>query len=206
VVETAVRAAGIRPRLVAVWLLLGALVGVIVVIEHTRSERLSNADPRMLLPVPVDQLGAIEVVDAGTLHRFERDGAGVWFYHGLHTGAEGTHTHNADQVLAERIERALAAFGRTRIERHFALDRVGIDYGVAMPGILVLVYRPNQSRPLVQYAVGDIAPDTVSRYVTVVGSPVVVTIPNYQIANLLGLIQAVAGHSDQGLTRPARAR
>ena len=39
---------------------------------------------------------------------------------------------------------------------------------------------------------GQIAPDTVSRYVMVVGRPVVVTIPNYQIDNLLALTRAAS--------------
>jgi len=193
---------GIRPRLAAVWLVLFVLVGAIVVIEHTdlgrsTSGRDGDADPRMLLPVPVDRLGAIEVANAGTLYRFERDAAGAWFYHGVHTGSEGAHAHNADPAMAARIERAFAAFGRTRIERQFALKTPTGDYGVTTPETLILVYRPNDTQPLVQYAVGDIAPDTVSRYVLVVGSSTVATIPNYQIDNLLALIQTVGGNSDQ---------
>ena len=54
------------------------------------------------------------------------------------------------------------------------------------------MYRPGQSQPLVQYAVGHVAPDTVSRYVTAVGHPVVVTIPAYQIDNLRELIRTMA--------------
>ncbi|HEU5283039.1 MAG TPA: hypothetical protein VFU53_04450, partial [Burkholderiales bacterium] len=50
-----------------------------------------------------------------------------------------------------------------------------------------------EALPLVQYAVGDLAPDQFSRYVQAVGSPTVITIANYQIDNLLGLIQAVSG-------------
>ena len=196
-------AGGIRPRLVAVWLVLLGLVGAIVVIERTdlvgsSSRRDGTRDPRMLLPVPVDQLGAIEVAHAGTLHRFERDAAGAWFYHGVHTGSEGTHAHQTDPSMAKRIEHAFAAFGRTRIERQFALETHAKDYGVATPETIVLVYRPNDLQPLGQYAVGDIAPDTLSRYVLVVGSPAVATIPNYQIENLLALIVAVGGKSDQG--------
>src|SRR5207249_1038697 len=120
VVEAAVSVARLRPRLVAVWVLLVALVGVVAVIEYRdarRSGRGSTGDPRLLLPVPVDQLGAIELAEAGTLHRFERDPAGAWFYHGAHARSEGTHTHAVDPSAAGRIERALLAFGRTRIER-----------------------------------------------------------------------------------------
>jgi len=156
------------------------------------SGREGHGDPRMLLPVPVDQLGAIEVANAGTLHRFERDPAGTWFYHGVHTGSEGTHAHNADAATAARIERAFAAFGRTRIERRFSLTTLSGDYGVTTPETIILVYRPNDPQPLAQYAVGDIAPDTVSRYVLIVGRSVVTTIPNYQIANVLALVASVA--------------
>ena len=192
-----------RSRLLAVWLLLAVLVGAIVVIERTalvgpkpRRDGHVSSKARMLLPVPVDQLGAIEVVHARTLHRFERDAAGAWFYHvhGVDTGSE--EQHHAEPSLAKRIEYAFAAFGRTRIERRFALKTQAKDYGVTTPKMLILVYQSNDMQPLAQYAVGDIAPDTVSRYVLVVGSSAVATIPNYQIDNLLALIEAVAGRSD----------
>lgn len=191
----------VRRGLAVVWLLLGVLVLGIVGIELTdRLGPRSNdgGDPRMLLPLPVDQVGAIEIVDAGRLHRFERNAAGTWFYHGVHTGAQTDHTHGADPAQAERIERAFAAFGRARIERDFALDREGAAYGVTTPEVVVLVYRPNQSQPLAQYAVGHVAPDTVSRYVQVVGRPVVVTIPSYQIDNLVALVRSVARPSEAG--------
>ena len=202
-VEAALSAGGIRPGLLAVWLVLVVLVGAIVVIERadlvgSSSRRDGTRDPRMLLPVPVDQLGAIEVARAGTLHRFERDAAGAWFYHGVHTGSEGTHAHDADPSMAKRIEHAFAAFGRTRIERQFALETHAKDYGVATPETIILVYRPRDPQPLAQYAVGDIAPDALSRYVLAVGSPTVATIPNYQIENLSALIAAVGGESEQG--------
>jgi len=202
-VEAALSPARRRPGLVAVWLLLAVLVGAIVVIEYTdrrraRSGGAGQTDARMLLAVPVDHLGAIEVAESGRLHRFERDASGIWFYHGIHSGVTAAHTHTADPVLAERIERTMAAFGRTRIERDFALGREGAVYGVTTPEILVLLYRPNQLQPLAQYAVGNVAPDTVSQYVMLVGSPVVVTIPKYQIDNVLGLIRAAGERSDQG--------
>ena len=190
-------APGVRPRLVVVWALLATLVGAIVVTEHTDLVRprlrASTADPRLLLPVPVEQLGAIEVADAGTLHRFERDTTGVWFYHGVHTTTERPHTHTVEPSTAGRIEQALLAFGRTRVERQLPRDQESKAYGVTTPRMLILVYRPNEARPLAQYAVGDVAPDTVSRYVEAVGGPGVVTIPTYQIDNLLTLIAAVRG-------------
>jgi hypothetical protein len=180
-----------------VWLVLAVLLGAILVIEYTdlvdgRSGRASEADARRLLPLPVDALGAIELVNAGRLHRFERDAAGAWFYHGAHTGAEsGSHEHAADPTLSQRIGAAFAALGRARIEREFPRATDTRDYGVTTPQLLILLYRPKEPRPLAQYAVGDVAPDTVSRYVERVGSARVVTIPTYQIDNLLGLLAAV---------------
>jgi hypothetical protein len=179
-----------------VWLVLGALVAVIAGLESrdlvaARSGR-TGADPARLLPIPADQLGALEVADAGTLHRFERSPEGPWFYHGAHTGSEGAHTHDVDPALARRIGEAVAAFGRTRIERQLA-RHAAATYGVTPPRIVILAYRAGDRQPVAQYAVGDVAPDTMSRYVEVVGGPGVVTIPNYQIENLLALVQAAAG-------------
>lgn len=190
-------AAGIRPRVAVIWLVLAALVGAIAVIEYrdvvAGRSRDAERDPRLLLPMPVNELGALEVAEAGTRHRFERTAAGAWFYHGAHTGGEGEHTHAVDPDTSARIEQALLAFGRTRIERQLARDGDGATYGVATPRIVILAYRWNESQPRVQYAVGDLAPDALSRYVDVVGGPGLVTIPGYQIDHLLALIEAVRG-------------
>ena len=101
-----------------------------------------------------------------------------------------------DAALTDRIGRALAAFGRTRIERDFALDAEAAAYGIASPEMVILVYGPERAQPLAQYTIGDLAPDTFSRYVQAAGRDEVVTIANYQITNLLDLIAAVTGQSD----------
>ena len=196
-------APGRRRGLIVVWLLLGVVALGIGALEWTdrlraTSGRAGGPDPRLLLPVPLGELGAIEIADAGRLHRFERDATGAWFYHGAHGGAEGPHRHDPDPARADRIARAFAAFGRTRVERDFPLGRDGAAYGVSAPELVILVYRPGQSQPLVQYAVGHLAPDTVSRYVTVVGHPVVVTIPAYQIDNLRDLVRALGAAPASG--------
>jgi len=193
-----------RRGLLAVWALLAVLVAVIVIVEYRdrlhAASGTSERDARQLLPLPVNQLGAVEIADAGVLHRFERDAAGQWFYHGVHTGTEASHTHAADPALTQRIERAMAAFGRTRVEREFPLAGAGTEYGVATPQTVVLVYRPRESQPLAQYAIGQVAPDTVSRYVLVVGRPVVVTIPGYQVDNLLALVRSATETTQRGRT------
>jgi hypothetical protein len=185
-----------------VWLVLAVLVVVIGVTEYRDRRGATSGDetdPRQLLSVPLEQLGALEIAERGRLHRFERDPTGTWIYHGVHTAATAEHTHAADPVLAERITGALTAFGRARIERRFALDRGADAYGVTTPEILVLVYRARERQPVAQYAVGHVAPDTTSRYVTHVGSPEVVTIPGYQIDNLLALVQAAGERGGQGM-------
>jgi hypothetical protein len=191
-----------RRRVVVVWTLLAVLIALIVIVEyrdsrHAASSSVGAVDPRMLLPVPMDRIGAVEIADAGTLHRFERDASGAWFYHGVHSGGEGSHTHAADPALAERIAKTMAAFGRTRLEREFPLARDGTDYGVNAPQIVVVVYRPGESQPLAQYAIGQVAPDTVSRYVLVVGRPMVATIPGYQVDNLLALVHSLGPAPDR---------
>jgi hypothetical protein len=181
-----------RRRLAIVWLVLAALVASIVVLEYR--ERWTSGsvgeDSRHLLAAPLEQLGAIEIADRGRLHRFERGASGSWFYHGTHAAGAAEHTHDADPELAERITRAFAALARARVEREFSLDRDGAAYGVTAPDVVILVYRAGDTQPLAQYAVGHVAPDTASRYVMRVGRPVVVTIPDYQIVNLLSLVQA----------------
>lgn len=189
-------------RLVAVWLLFAALAVAIVLIE--RQNRVSTStgeggrDVRWLLPAEMTDLGAIEIMHKGTLHRFERDAAGVWFYHGVHTGTEQQHAHNADPAVAAQIEKAFTGFGRTRMERQFPLKVEADEFQVTRPDIFILVYRLKEVQPLARYAVGIVAPDGVSRYVLPVGSTYVVTIANYQIDNLLNLIRAVGGQSGQG--------
>ena len=189
-----------RRKLAAVWLVLAALVAAIILIE--RSDRATQAngpasarDERMLIPIVIGEVGAIEVAHNGTLHRFERDTSGAWFYHGVHTGNEQQHAHTSDPATAERIGTALAGFGRARMERQFPLNVQNDEFGVTRPEIFIMVYRPRETQPLSRYAVGVVAPDKFSRYVLPVGSTHVVTIPEFHIDNLLSLIQAVGGNN-----------
>jgi hypothetical protein len=175
----------------------GALIAGIALLEiRNRSrlpedvaERVHGAEgSRMLLPLPVTEVAGIELGHAGTMHRFERDASGAWFYHGVHAGAQAAHAHQTDTVQAEIIDKAFAALGRTRMERQIKLELQGGAYGLTAPQMIIIVYAKGSPLPLAQYAVGDVAPDGFSRYVLPVGSSYVVTIANYQIDNLLGLI------------------
>jgi hypothetical protein len=57
--------------------------------------------------------------------------------------------------------------------------------------MLILAYIAGSTKPLAQYAVGDVAPDKLSRYVLLVDSSEVFTIADFQIQNLLDLIKSV---------------
>jgi len=199
-------------RLLVVWVLLAALVGAILYAQRTDlmsvwlkpDDGHGHTGPRDLVTLPVAELGAVEIVHQGTVHRFERDAQGMWFYHGVHGAQQEAHAHQTDPAAAERIDKALTAFSRTRIERRFTLDFGAMgrsepdraleldddvrDYGVTVPSMLILLYTPGQVEPVARYAVGDIAPDTYSRYIQRLGGLDVVTIANYQIQNLEQLI------------------
>lgn len=192
----------VRRRVLVVWVLLAALIAGIAFLEYRNrsripegaAEKIHGAEgSRMLLPAPVEELGAIELARAGTLHRFERDASGAWFYHGLHASVQPAHAHQTDPAQAQIIEKAFAALGRTRMERQFKLDVQATSYGLSSPQMIILVYGKTNPMPLAQFAVGDVAPDQYSRYVLPVGGAHVVTIADYQITNLLDLIRAVGG-------------
>jgi len=189
-----------RTKLIVVWVLLLALVAVIIAVQvgERAVERAEQVDlgkggdrSRMVVPVTFDQIGSVEIAHAGALHRFERDAAGTWFYHGAHAPTAGTHGHQADPAVAERIAKAFSALARAKFERELPFDPKASDYGVLNPPTLVLLYRTGDVQPLVQYAVGDLAPDGVSRYVLSIGATKVNTLPDYQIQNLVGLVKAV---------------
>ena len=184
----------IRPRVLVVWAVLGILVTAALVIEladgpspAASAERSADA----LLGVSLDDLDAIEVGHAGAMHRFERDHHGAWFYHGTHGTSEAEHEHHADPAKADLIAKALGGLARARIERRLPLDGGGAQYGFASPKMLIVIYREHEARPLAQYAVGDVAPDSFSRYVQKAGDREAVTIANYQVENLVKLIEAM---------------
>jgi hypothetical protein len=201
------RGTGIRRRVLVVWLVLALLAAGIAFIEYRKRTQLPEGaaetihgakGSRMLLPAPIAELGAIEIGHAGTLHRFERDGAGAWFYHGVHANAQAAHAHQTDPAQAQTIDKAFAALGRTRMERQLKLDVQLGAYGLTSPQMIIIVYAKGNPLPMAQFAVGDVAPDGLSRYVLPVGGNYVVTIANYQIDNLLNLIRAVGEKSGQG--------
>lgn len=193
-------------RLIAVWLLLAVLAAGIAVIEmrdRGAADDVKPAGERWLLPVEITQVGAVEVMNQGTVHRFERDANGNWYYHGIHAETTAEHGHTTDPVAAEKIETALIGFSRARKERNFPLNVENDEFGVTRPEIFILAYGLREPRPFVRYAVGTVAPDKVSRYVLPVGSAEVVTIADFHISNLLNLIADMQKKSAPDRTDPA---
>lgn len=195
-----------RTRVYVVWGVLAVLVAAIAAVElaerrfeETAHETVAKGGTRdeMLVPIESTELGAVEIGHAGTLHRFEKDAKGLWFYHAAHAKVDGAHGHQFDTSQSEKIAAAFQALGRAKKERHFPFDPKANTFGVAPPQIVILVYRPGEAQPLAQFAVGDVAPDTFSRYVLTVGGTDVVTIPDFQIQNLLAMVQSVSATANQ---------
>jgi hypothetical protein len=164
-----------------------------IVLPHELSEdEPREAQLEALYPVPLEALSAIEIVARGRLHRFERDAAGAWLYHAhAHGPADASHAHVADPAAAGRIAQAVEMSARTQIERRLPFDATKRPiYGLAYPPLILMLYAEGQPRPMLTVETGDIAPDTVSRYAYLVERGVLVTIPDYQVGNLLALVTA----------------
>ena len=200
-----------RGRLGLVWALLLALVAVIVYVEFKdRAEEAKDdghghaAGNRNLIPVPVAELGSIEIAYEGQLHRFERDPAGKWFYHGPHAGTTAGHEHQFDPALSEQIGKAFGMLDHTRMEREAPFDKDKDLFGVVVPKMIIVVYKIKETQPLAQFAVGDLASDGLTRYVHLVGTNKVITLPQYHIDNLLAVIKRVSPTVPLALPAPAK--
>ncbi len=189
-------------RLLLIWGVLLALAVLIFIGERQRSEQMGMSSQRVvpwLLPAPMQDLGAVEIMVKGSMHRFERDAEGRWFYHGVHDANKAEHGHNTDPQMAAVIDKAMVVFGRVQREQKIALKAGEDEYGVTRPDVFILVYLPKADSPLASYAVGTIATDRVSRYILPVGAADIVTVPDFHIKNLLALIDAV---KIAGATKP----
>jgi hypothetical protein len=186
-----------KNRAVWAWLVALALGATIAFVQFRDSSSETDGDghspvasngARMLFPAPIEEVGAIEIVYAGQLHRFERDAKSAWLYHLDHPKTPSAHQHQSVESASEMINKALTGFGRTRLERQVPADKQRDSYGVNSPQMIVLIYGLGGTELLAQYAVGQVAPDTFSRYITRVGSDTVHTIANFHIELLEKLI------------------
>jgi hypothetical protein len=182
----------------ALWLaLLGAgLAGSLawLALRPETAERDPHAEARleMLYPLPLADIAAVEIVAGGRLVRFERDAAGLWLLHAHgHGGRIGDHVHRAEPRDAARIAKALEMSARTRIERRLPFEpSQRATYGLAYPPLILILYAQGQARPVLTVEAGDRAPDTISRYAYLPERGLLVTIPDYHVANLAELVAA----------------
>ena len=183
-----------RKKLLLIWLVLAGLAVAIFFAEIKRSERISAPvirESKRLLPAPIEDIRAVEIMSNGAMHRFERDLDGLWIYHGIHDDTQPEHEHVTDPKIAAIIDEAMVIFDRVQREQNIPLQAGEDEFGVTRPDIFIVVYRSKTEEPLARYAVGTTATDGVSRYVLPVGAAEIVTIPDFHIKNLLTLIDAV---------------
>ena len=74
-------------KLVLIWVLLGSFAAFIFITKKNApipQAVVEARDSRWLVPVAVEEIGAIEIILEGKSHRFERDKQGAWFFHQQH--------------------------------------------------------------------------------------------------------------------------
>jgi hypothetical protein len=145
---------------------------------------------RSLMPLPIDEVAAVEIYARGASFRFERDSSGAWLLHRHAPGDDPNVLHRADPAQSARIARALSAFSRTRIERSVADGGQGDAYGLLDPEAIILLFTDDQTRPPLDFAIGDPA-GGLDRYVLMPDHTEIVTIPEVQIASLMDFVGAL---------------
>ncbi len=152
----------------------------------------------LLLPVSMAQVWAVEIVYAGKLTRFERDGAGSWFRHvGQHSHQANTNVHVADPDQARAIASAVDALDTAVIETRVksASDAAQLaQFGLTLPSVIVLLYPRDSSTALARLEFGNAA-DTLDRYARLAPDGDVVTVAEFEVRRLTELLKAVGAGS-----------
>jgi hypothetical protein len=155
---------------------------------------LASGGTSLLLPVSIAQVWAVEIVFAGKLTRFERDGAGNWFLHvGQHSHAGNTNVHVADPAKARVIAGVFQAFDQSTIEARIAhrADETELKrFGLALPSLIVLLYGRDNSTELARLELGAVA-DSFDRYARLAPDGDVVTVAEFEVRRLTDLLKAV---------------
>jgi len=182
--------AGQRGTLLWLLVLTLALLGIGWQLRHAPAPVVHDdeAPAEALIPQPLADWRSVELLWQGRRQRFERDAAGQWFRHDTVAGEAAGHGHTTDPAAAARLADALATFSRARIERSLPRGDARLaSYGLDNPPLLVLV-QGDGGRLLQTLALGDLAPDGLSRYAHLPQANRVVTLPDYQARGLLGLV------------------
>jgi hypothetical protein len=147
----------------------------------------------LLLPVSIARVWAIEIVDHGTLYRFERDAAGFWFHHvGQHVHAPGGFVHYADPTLAPLIAAELAMLERVPVARMAARrpDAAALAVaGLEHPSMILLLYSRDTAGPVARIELGNAASDGPDRYARIQQSDTLVIVPDDAAQHLATLLQ-----------------
>jgi hypothetical protein len=153
----------------------------------------NEAAKRRLLPMPLAEVSALEIVIEGQLHRFDRDAGRAWYYHRHKNpnAEESPEQHVADPDMAATIAAALDSFSRATIERTVAVGAPGEAYGVTRPQVIVTLYVAGEARPAIQLMIGDPVPGEANRYLLIQDYATIVTIPERYVTDLTELVAAV---------------
>lgn len=180
----------LRPLLWGAVLLAGVGASVYAVRDGGAHHADEHAEAVEYL-VPVTDIAAVELLHAGHLTRFERTAEGQWFLHpdGHSHAAGAEHAHTVAPEASEGIGKALGLFSRARVERPVGTADDRARFGLTFPSLVVFVFATDRPRAALTLEVGDVASDGLSRYVLIAERGAVVTIPNYHIANLAGLLK-----------------
>jgi hypothetical protein len=146
---------------------------------------------RALVPLPLDDVAAVEIFGRSKSYRFERDAAGAWLLHRHAPGDDPNMLHRADPAQSERIGRALAMFGRTPIKRSIARGERGDAYGLVNAETIIVLFTEDETRPPLSFTVGDPTSDGRGRYLLMPDGTEIVTIPDVQLAHLIDLADAL---------------
>ncbi|MFL5281248.1 MAG: DUF4340 domain-containing protein [Rhodopila sp.] len=153
----------------------------------------------LLLPMSMATIAAAEIVENGTLTRFEKDPEGDWFHHvGQHTHGLGTPVHKADPQLAPPLAAEFTALERASIEavvaQHPDPDTLR-KFGFEHPPSILLLYTRDSSRAVARIEFGEPTPDGLGRYARVRETDTVVMVPSYAAAHLENLLQLAGARS-----------
>ncbi|MAW33163.1 MAG: hypothetical protein CMK56_02005 [Proteobacteria bacterium] len=179
------------------WQLWTILAVLLLIIGLLKSKGLDEQKPvhnhkfhgtsKFLIPDKIDGIGAIEIVISQKIHRYQKNDKNIWFFHMPHAGHHKTHSHDTIGEYTDVIAGTLTGFGRTQKERNFSFDLRKDEYGVVNSNMYILIFKdPNDLSPDLRISVGDVAPDTLSRYILVKSQ--VFTIANFHIEKLLNLV------------------
>ena len=153
-----------------------------------------EAPKRRLLPMPLAEVSALEIVVDGQLHRFDRDADRAWYYHRHKNpnAEESPDQHVADPDMAATIAEGLERFSRATIERTVAVGAPGEAYGVTRPPVIATLYAAGEARPAIHLMIGDRVPGEANRYLLIQDYATIVTIPERHVIDLTDLVAAVA--------------